>query len=109
MPRPRSVTFLALAVLCLAAFNLLGAVSGVQQYVVLARLRLDLPPVYLIASNAVWALTFGVMAVGLWRLKRWARLGTAVIYTLYMAQGWFDRLVLSRSDYTRVTIPYAAA
>ncbi len=107
MPRPLSVTFLALAVFCLAGFNLLGAVSGFQRYAFLRGLPLSVPPVYLIVSDSVWALVFAGLGVGLWRLKHWGRVGTLVAFSLYVAQSWFDRLMLSRSDFARVTIPWA--
>ncbi|MGH2521257.1 MAG: hypothetical protein ACRDH2_02035 [Anaerolineales bacterium] len=107
MPRPTSVTLLALALFGLTAFNLLGAVSGVQRYGFLSRLPLGLLPAYLIGSSAVWAVVFGVLAAGLWGLRGWGRVGTLITFTLYVAQGWFDRLVLSRSDFAHTTIPYA--
>ena len=107
MPRPTSVTILALAVLCLAAFNLLGAVSGLQRYAFLSHLLLSLPLPYRIGSRMVWSAGFGALTVGLWRLRQWGRVGTLAAFSLYAAQGWFDRLVFSRSDYARETIPFS--
>ncbi len=103
MPRPRSVTLLALLVLCIAAFNVLGLVSGVRRYTVLSRLPLSLPPAVPIISAAVWAAAFGLLAFGLWRLKRWARWGTLAAVTLYLAQFWLERLLFGQSDYIRIT------
>jgi len=107
MPRPFSVTLLALAVFCLAAFNLLGAVTGMQQYPLLRSLPLSVSPLYLIASRAVWAVAFSAAGAGLWRLRQWGRILTASACTLYAAQGWFDRLIFARSDFARVTVPWA--
>jgi hypothetical protein len=107
MPRPLSVTLLALAVLCLAAFNLLGAVSGFQQYAFLRSLPLAVSPVYLITSRAGWAVAFGALAFGLWRLKQWGRVGTLAIFTLYVAQSWVDRWLFDRTDFARALAPYA--
>jgi hypothetical protein len=107
MPRPTSVTILALAVLCLSLFNLLGAVSGIQRYPFLSRLPLSLPLAYRIGSSAVWSITFGLMAFGLWRLKHWGRVGTLAAFSLFVAQAWLDRLLFSRSDYARTTLPFA--
>ncbi len=104
MPRPRSVTLLALLVLSIAVFNVLGLVNGVRRYTVLSRLPLSLPLVVPIASGAVWAALFGLLGVGLWRLKRWARWGTLAGITLYLAQFWFERLVFGQTDYIRTTI-----
>lgn len=103
MSRPRSVTLLALLVLCIAAFSVLGLVSGVRRYTVLSRLPLSLPPVVPIVSAAVWAAAFGLLAFGLWRLKRWARWGTLAAVTLYLAQFWLERLLFGQSDYIRIT------
>ncbi len=107
MPRPFSVTLLALAVFCLAGFNLLGAVSGFQRYAFLRSLPLGVPPAYLIVSDGVWAAVFVVMGIGLWRLKHWGRVGTLAAFNLYVAQGWLDRLIFNPSDFARVTIPWA--
>ncbi len=109
MPRPTSVTILALAVLCLSLFNLLGAVSGVERYPFLSRLSLSLPLAYRLGSRAVWSAAFGALAAGLWRLKHWGRVGTPAAFTLYLAQDWFDRLMFNRTDYARVTEPFSLA
>lgn len=104
MPRPRSVTLLALLVLSLAAFNALGFVSGLRRYTVLSRLPLSLPPAVPIVTSAIWAAGFGLLALGLWWLKQWARLGTLAAVTLYLGQFWFERLVFGQTDYIRMTI-----
>jgi uncharacterized membrane protein (DUF2068 family) len=56
-----------------------------------------------LASAAVWTLAFGLLAVGLWRLKRWARWGTLAAVTLYLAQTWLEQWVFGQSDYLRTT------
>jgi len=91
----------------LGAFHLLGAVSAIQRYTYLSGARLSLPPVYLILSSAVWGAVFLGLAVGLWWLKNWGRVSTLVAFPLYLAQGWLDRLVFTRSDYAQVTVPWA--
>jgi hypothetical protein len=107
MPRPRSVTLLAVVVLCLTGINSLGVVSAVQGYTVLSTLPLSVSPAYLVLSSAVWAVGFGVLAGGLWFRKTWARLGTPLALTLYVAQAWIERLVFGRSDFVRATVPYS--
>ena len=102
--RPRSVTLLALLVLCIAVLNALGLVSGIRRYTVLNSLPLRLPPVVFIASATVYAAVFALLSVGLWRLKSWARWGTLAAISLYLAQFWFERLVFGQSDYIRTTI-----
>jgi uncharacterized membrane protein (DUF2068 family) len=108
MPRPRSVTFLALFVLFIGAFNALGLTSGVRRYTVLASLPLRLPPAVPIVSAAFWSVVFGLLAIGLWRVKRWARWGTLAAVTLYLAQAWVQQLVFGQSDYLRTTIWFYA-
>ena len=61
MPRPRSVTLLALLVLFIAGFNVLSLAGGVQRYTVLASLPLRLPAVVTIVSAAFWAAAFGLL------------------------------------------------
>ena len=104
MSRPRSVTLLALLVLFISAFNALGLVSGLRRYTLLSRLALSLPPAVPIATSAVWAAVFAVLAVGLWWLKRWARWGTLTAITCYLAQFWIERLFFGQTDYLQVTI-----
>jgi hypothetical protein len=103
MPRPRSVTLLALLVLSLACFSLLGLVSGVRRYTVLRSLPLSLPPAVPIASAAFWALIFGLLAIGLWQLQPWARWGTLAAMPLYLAETWIEQWLLGQSDYIRTS------
>ena len=103
MPRPRSVTLLALFVLLIGVFNALGLAGGVRRYTVLASLPLRLPPAVPIVSAAFWTAAFGLLAVGLWRMQRWARWGTLAAVTLYLAQAWIEQLVFGQSDYLRTT------
>ncbi|MEP7355934.1 MAG: hypothetical protein ABI847_01680 [Anaerolineales bacterium] len=89
-------------------FNLVSAISVVQAYTVLAGLGLALPPALLAGASGLWSVVFGALAVGLWRLKQWARLGTLAAMTLYLAQIWAERLLFGRSDYARVSAPFYA-
>jgi hypothetical protein len=106
MPRPRTVTLLAGWVLCIAALNALGVISGIRRYTVLSKLPLSLPPAVPIISSAIWTAVFILLPFGLWRLKRWARSGTLAAMTLYLAQFWIERLVFGQTDYIRVTTWY---
>ena len=69
----------------LKTITLGGAVSGLGRYTWLSRLPLSLPPAYLVVANAAWAVAFGLLAVGLWRLKHWARLGTLAALLIAVA------------------------
>jgi len=103
MPRPRSVTLLALIVLFIGALNVLGLASGVRQYTVLVSLPLSLPPAVPIVSDAVWAVVYGLLGWGLWRLRHWALWGTLAGVTLYLAQAWLEQVLFGRSDYLRTS------
>jgi len=107
MSRPVSVTLLAFGVFCLAVFNLLGVINGILRYSFVSGLPVKVSPLYLIVSNAFWGLTFVGLSFGLWRLKRWGRIGVLVALSLYVAQSWFNRWVLSRADYMQVSAPFA--
>jgi hypothetical protein len=107
MPRPKSILLLVVVLLGFAALNLQGALSGIQQFAFLSRLTLSVAPLYLIASDAVWMMVFTSLVIGLWWLKRWARTGALIALPLYFAQGWFNRLALSRSDYAQVPLGWA--
>jgi hypothetical protein len=109
MRRSVRLTLAALACLGLAAYNLVGVVSGVQRYTVLAALPLSVPPAYLLISSAVWGVGFALAGWGLWRRRRWARGLAFGALALYLAQGWFDRLVLARTDFARTSAPYHLA
>ncbi len=85
MPRPRSVTLLAVVIAGIAGINALGVVTAIRRYTVLRELPLSVSPAYLVLSSAVWAVVFTALALGLWRCKHWARLGTPLAWTLYVA------------------------
>lgn len=109
MPRPRSVTLLAVVIAGIAGINALGVVTAVRRYTVLRELPLSVPPAYLVLSSAVWAVVFTALALGLWRCKHWARLGTPLAWTLYVAQTWVERLALGRSNFVREAFPFHLA
>jgi len=106
MPRPLSVTGLALALGCLAAFNALGALTAYRELAFLRDLPLTASPLYLVVSRAGWAVVLIGLAGGLWRLKQWGRVGTLAALTLYVAQVWLERWLFDRTDFSRATLPY---
>ena len=101
--RPRSITFVCIILLGLFAFNLLGAFSTFQRLDFLNTLPLAAPPLYLLVRDAFWAAVFFILSFGLWQLHRWARWASLGSLGLYLAQGWFDRLVLARAEFVTVT------
>ncbi len=95
--------------LLLAVFQGLGALAALQRYTVLSQLPLSLPAAYLVVSSALWAVVGGALAVGLWRLREWARRGTLAAGTLYVAVSWLERLLVAQSDYAQVSAPFFLA
>lgn len=102
-----SLTLLALVLLGLAIYNALGVVSGVTGYAFLLQLPLEVPVAYLIAGHAAWAIIWGWLAWGLWRVRPWARWGVLVAAVAYLAHGWLNRLVWGYSDYAAETAPWS--
>jgi hypothetical protein len=97
MRRPFVVTAVAVAVLLLAAFNLLRLVEAANRAELLRSLGLDGPLAALIATGAVWAIGFGAAGIGLYRLKRWAWRWTLIASVLYQANDWLIRLAFEKS------------
>jgi hypothetical protein len=110
MPNPSrwpSLKLLALALLGLAAYNALGALSGGERFAFLQQLPLNVPGAYLIAGHAVWAVGWGGLAWGVWWRRRWARWGTLLAAAAYLGHGWLNRLVWGHSDYAVQTAPWS--
>ncbi len=107
MKLPRSMFWLALAAGGLAVFNVLGVFDGAARYALLSQLPLAVPLAYLMAGHALWVAAWAALAAGVWRRKAWARVGMLAGAVAYVAHGWLNRLVWSRSDYVSVTEPWA--
>ena len=92
--RPFGVTFLAIYVFCLAAWNALRLGQSIFFWKTLANYGAH--PVYIAVSGGVWLIAGLVLAWGLWLGKPWAwaaSLGGAAGYGCWY---WFDRLVLQK-------------
>lgn len=87
----------------LFVFNLVGVINTYERLEFLRALPLATPPVYFLVRDAFWAAVFLVVSVSLWRLIRWARWASLAAVALYLAHGWFERLVLARAEYITVT------
>ncbi len=108
MARPRSVTWLALAVLLLSAVNLLRAVRVFLGLDFLAQLNLSVSPAYLGVTGLAWGAALGVAAAGLWRLRPWGRWLALASVSLYHLLAWVNRLVFDSSIYARQVWPWEA-
>lgn len=109
MRRPTLITLIAFAVLSLAAYNAGRAAVAIQATELLLSLGLVAPQRALVVTGVLWALGWGVAAVGLFRLRRWARSWTPAAMVLYQANLWLVRLTLEKSPNEPLTRPADAA
>jgi hypothetical protein len=93
----------------LSLFNGLGTYRTYEQFNFLRELPLSVSPLYLLLRSAFWFVAFAGLAVGLWKRQAWAWIGTLFLITVYLAQGWLERLWLARADYVSVSGLFAAA
>ncbi len=92
--RPFAVTCLMGLVLTLTGLQALGLWGVLSSWDYLYSLPLNIPPVYLGLSAAIW-LTIGATLVwGLWRAKEWAPKATRWASMSFVAVHWLDRLFL---------------
>jgi len=106
--RPLAATLLSCATMCLGGYLCLGAMQGWQERLLLERLPLSVPPLYLIGTRLVGGIMLLVLAVGLWRLRQWGRRGLLVVAGVGAVGYWLERLVWGRSDYGKVAMPCVA-
>ena len=105
LPRPFSVTLLAIVVLTIAGINLLRFAQAILQREFLSEFpTISLP--YLLLSGLVWAASGLVSAWGLWLHKKWAPRFTIIYVLVYSLYYWLERIWLSRFN-SWVNIPFA--
>lgn len=91
----------------LGLVNLGRAIQAIGLADFLSSLGLSLSPYLLAGVSAFWSLIFLICAVGLWRLRLWARRATAIAVPLYELILLAGRALFARSDYARQTWPMA--
>jgi len=107
--RPFSVTFIALAVLSLAAANLVRLTQAMQQAELMRSLGLAAPQAALALTGAFWTIGFGLAAIGLYRMRRTARVWTLAAIVLYQANLWLIRFAFDKASAEPMTRPADAA
>lgn len=107
--RPRLVTWLALLVLLLGVANLIGAYGLLLRWQALTLVELSLPLWALLAPAAVWGVIWPVLALGLWGLRPWARLGVMFGFPLYELILVGRQVVFAQGAYSRGALPLKAA
>ena len=94
VPRPLSVTLLALVVLCITVLNMARLVLVIVRWEFLA----DLPgasPFYISLTGLIWGVAGIVLFWSLWRGLSWAVHLTRAMMLTYAAYYWLDRIFLS--------------
>lgn len=108
---PRSRGWPKLAMLVLLWFcleNLARGALSVSQARDLPDLPTGLPPLYVALMSAVWFLVFTANLVVVARRAPRAAAISLCVMTLYQANLWFNRLVLSRSSEAGETLGFRA-
>ncbi len=86
--------------LTLALFGLANAVRVVLALQALEQIPAGvtaIPPVYIAAMSAVWAVVFAWVAYGVARSRQWSARGTIATIVLYQANLWLNHFAFSRS------------
>jgi hypothetical protein len=101
--RPFRVTFIALAVLSLAAINLVRVIHTLNQFELLRALHEEGPFAAHVATGVLWTIGFGAAAAGLYRMRDWGRRWTLLAIVLYQANLWLIGLVFERFSREAIT------
>jgi uncharacterized membrane protein (DUF2068 family) len=73
----------------------------------ISQMNLTIPLPYAIGSALIWGGLLVAASIGLWRLTGWGRWLALAAVTLSQAQGWLDRLLFERSDYSQGSTGFA--
>jgi len=101
-----STNYFALAVLYLGAVNLARAALALNPSSFEQTLPLAMPLPYLAAGGLVWGMVFIAAAVGVWRLRPWARRLLLSAIVIYQAHIWINHFIFDTSDYARLVWPF---
>ena len=105
MPRPYSVTLLAVGVLTLAMVGIVRAWQSILLWDFLT--KLEISPGYLLASGLLFGLT-GLPAVwGLWTGRPWTPRFTSVYVLAILVFFWIDRIFVVQSQISKINTPFA--
>lgn len=94
MPRPRSVTLLALGVLTIAGLNTARFVLALVRWQELS-IFTEILTAYIALTGAAWAVVAWLLAWGLWRGKTWAPRFMRLAVLIFSGYYWLDRLFLA--------------
>ena len=106
IPRPFSVTLLALGVLTIAALNITRSIEALALRDFLSEFP-AVPVLYLVLSGLIWGALALPLVWGLWSGKRWALRYTIAFALAYTAFFWVDRLWIGAHNPER-NFPFVA-
>jgi hypothetical protein len=104
--RPITVTILAIAVLIIAAVNLIRVWATVRNWETLTNLGVSPGPIYIALTGAFWAITFLILFRLIWTGNPKARISSFIAIGLYIAYYWLDSLVF-QSRIPQKNTPFA--
>ena len=99
--RRKWVTGLALLILVLALANSVRMGVAVTYWRRLPQLPMTVSMLYLAGGGLIWAVAFGISALGLFRFRAWGRWATLTAATSYAIHMWFNHLCFEASAYPR--------
>jgi hypothetical protein len=105
--RPRSVTFLALGVLTLAALFWSRVIQSIRLWDYLSDLPAAVHPAYLLVTGLVFGAAALPLVWGLWLGRHWASRSVHIFMGTLVLYYWLDRLLLGVSETARSNWPFA--
>lgn len=103
--RPVSVTIMALSVLSIAIYNLVGLIQVISSFELLKQL-LSFSPAWLGAARLFWGGMGLIIAWGLWVGLPWAPRLTRLAAACYAIYLWIDRIFLYDPAGRGANIPF---
>lgn len=93
LPRPISVTILAMGVLIISVINLVRLALSIRDWKFLASWP-GVSPLYIASTGLIWTLTGLILLWGLWRAKNWAPQLMQALALTYALFYWLDHIFL---------------
>jgi hypothetical protein len=107
VPRPFSVTLLAVTVLIFTSLGWLRMIEAIRLWSLLTDLPLSVSPLYLASSGAFWGLVGLPLVWSLYWGHRWVSRPVQFAAPAYALYYWFDRLFLAQDIAIAVRWPFA--